>query len=306
VIDYDYHPHKPTPVIVSEDGHTLGLEESGHVKSGQTVVDAADRPLYDLLMEVLHEVDAYCPDFMPAALADHCEDLVDVRETVTDIDRGCVILDGYAGYGMSFCHNVRDAIDEWRDRPPATLVVVGCSASKHDVDGAVPAKELYRGSYWSCKREYAETIGDHWRILSAKHGLVHPDTEIGQYNRSVDELAHVPVQADLDYRLPFGQPVKTKLDQWAADVYDALSQWLRFEAFHGSVDPRDVELEVLLGRSYREPLEERGVFDRMRARGALDISFPFQDEQQAQGGNGNQMAWMTDAVEAATAGGESA
>jgi hypothetical protein len=294
------HPHKPTPIVVNEVNHTLVLEESGQLGDRQFVVDATDRPLYDLLMEVLHEAHAHCPDHMPAALADHCDDLLDVRDTVMDIERGRVLLEGYAQYGMSYCHNVRDAIDEWRDRQSLTLVVVGCSASKHDVDEAVPAKELYRGSYWSCKRDYAETIGDDWRICSAKHALLDPDNEIEHYNRSVGELEHVPVHADLSHRLPDGRAVQTKLDQWAGDVYDSLSRWLRFEAFHGSVDPRDAELEVLLGRSYRDPLEERGVFDRLRARGGLEIAFPFQEEEDAQGGNGNQMGWMTDEVEAAT------
>jgi len=298
---HENHPHKPTPEVAVQSGYQLLLVESGHnrLNHSHAIVDAGDRPLFDLLMEVLHEADAHCPDLMPAALADHCRDLLDVRETVMDIERGSVNFPGYASYGLSYLKAVRDAIDEWRDRPPIQLVVVGCSASKYDVDEPVLAKTLYRGSYWSCKRDYAETIGDYWRILSAKHGLTHPAEEIGDYERSVNDLEPVPVQADMRYRLPDGRKVRSKLDQWAADVYDALSRWLRFEAFHGSVDPRDAELEILLGRSYRDPLEERGVFDRLRGRGALTISFPFQEEEDAKGGNGNQMGWMTDEVDAA-------
>lgn len=57
----------------------------------------------------------------------------------------------------------------------------------------------------------------------------------------------------------------------------------------------------VLGRSYREPLEDRDVFDAIETAGNLEVSFPFQEEPDAQGGNGNQMGWMTDEVAAATA-----
>lgn len=294
-------PHKPTPIEVREVRGDLVLEESG-LRSRKRIVDAEDRPLYHLLMEVVDETDAHCPDLMPAAFAEYCRDLLHVRRKLTDVERGSVWVPDYAQYGMSYCQNVREAIDEWRgQRDPLRFVLVGCSSSKHDVDDAVPIKDLYRRSYWSCKREYGETLGDEWRILSAKHGVVHPQTEVGYYDRSVDDLEHVPVHADTDHRLPDGRHVETLLDKWAAEVYDTLRHWLMFAGAHGSVDPRDVELEVLIGRRYRDPLEERGVFDRLRARGALEISFPFQEEEQAQGGNGNQMGWMTDEVDAAVA-----
>lgn len=305
----DRHPHKPTPIVVDETGNDLYLKESG-MRSRKIVVEADDRPLYELLMEVLHEDDAHCPDLMPAALAKGCFDLHHVRQIVTDIDRGRSDIGG-VGYGMSYCYAVRDAIDAWRDsRDPIRLVLVGCSASKHDVDEPVPAKELYNSSYWSCKSDYGATIGDEWRICSAEHDILHPTDEIAYYERSVGDLEGVPIHVESDFRLPNGRPVQTFLDRWAADVYNGLRRWLVFTGSHGSVDPRDVELEVLLGRSYRDPLEERGVFDRLRGRGALEVSFPFQEVEQAAGGNGNQMDWMTDEVEAAAAvatdGGETA
>ncbi len=39
------------------------------------------------------------------------------------------------------------------------------------------------------------------------------------------------------------------------------------------------------------------MFDRLRAPADLEISFPFQEVPEVQGGNGNQMGWMTDEVE---------
>jgi hypothetical protein len=47
----------------------------------------------------------------------------------------------------------------------------------------VPAKDAYTGSFFRRNREYAETFGDDWAILSAKHGLVAPNFLIpGNYN----------------------------------------------------------------------------------------------------------------------------
>jgi hypothetical protein len=43
------------------------------------------------------------------------------------------------------------------------------------------------------------------------------------------------------------------------------------------------------------------VFDALRGPAELSVSFPFQEVEQAQGGNGSQMGWMTDVVAAATA-----
>lgn len=290
---YEYHPHKPTPLVINEVNDTLVLRESGKLGDRQFVVDAADRPLYDLLMQVLHEADAHCPDAMPAALVDHCRDLVDARETVLDIERGRVHLEGWAQYGMSYCYAVRDAIDAYRTRDPIRLTALGCSGSKHNVEDPVPAKDLYKRSYWTVKRRYGETVPDDWRIISAEHAVLDPETEIGYYERTPEDLRGIPV--DSNQRLPDGSPVQTLLDEWALRVYHGLSEWLETAA--GGVDPRDVELEILLGRSYRDPLEDRGVFEALRIPGDLTVTFPFQEEEQAKGGNGNQMGWMTDRVD---------
>jgi hypothetical protein len=286
--------YRPTPEIDELSDGDLQVRHSSHIRDGSAVVARDDRPLFELLLDIL--ADEHIPDLMPAHLAAACEDLVDVRETVMGYHRGSVDLPG-GSYGMGFCHRVRDAIDEHRDREPVTLVAVGCSASKHDVDEPVPAAELYRSAYWTCKREYGETIGDDWRIVSAKHALLEPAEAIAPYERTPEDLAGIPV--DSDRRLPSGESVATLLDRWALRVYDGLQAWLRAAA--GGIDPRAVELVVLLGRSYRDPLAQRGVFDALRGPAELSVSFPFQEVEQAQGGNGNQMGWLTDVVAAATA-----
>jgi hypothetical protein len=294
---------RPRPVETERDDGSILVEKSSHISDASATVAPEDRPLYELLMDVLEG--AHAPDLMPADLATHCEHLYDVRETVTSYERGSIILgDGGPSYGMGYCHGVRDAIDEHRDRPPVRLVAVGCSGSKHDVDGAVPAADLYKGSYWTNKQDYGSAIGDQWRIISAEHALLEPDAEIEHYETTPDDLEDVPV--DSEEILPSGDPVTTLLDEWALRVHEALQEWINTAAGAASVDPRDVELEVLLGRRYHDPLQKRYVFSALGSPAELTVSHPFREHDF--GGNGDQMAWMGDQVDQAVAtdGGDSA
>lgn len=53
--------------------------------------------------------------------------------------------------------------------------LVSCVKTKRD-EPAVP-RNLYTSSYFEKMRDYAEQNHDEWWILSAKHGLLHPDGE---------------------------------------------------------------------------------------------------------------------------------
>lgn len=287
-------PHKPRPREGVLPNGNLAVVGNRSLSNHGNIIKREDRPLYELVKEILWDV--HLPDRMPAAIAHHCYDLVDARETLRDVHRGHVNFPGFASYGLGICKRAADAIEDHRDRDPIRLVAVGCSGSKHHVDEPVPAADLYKGSYWHGKQTYYETLGDDGRIISAKHGVLHPEERIEYYEQTPKDLCGVPIVSDS--RLPTGDDVETKLDQWALDVYDGLSQWLRREAC--SIDPRDVELEILLGKKYREPLEQRGVFERLSIRGELAISFPFQEAEEAAGGMINQIGWMGDAVDAAT------
>jgi hypothetical protein len=288
-------PHCPNP-----REHRLpngNLAVSSHWVHGvrdATTVASEDEQLYRLLMDIL--ADWRVPDTMPARLAAGCNHLIDVRDTITDIHRGSANAGGRS-YGLTYCYRVRDAIDEYRDREPLSLAAVGCSGDKINPDGPVPAKDLYDSGYWTCKQRYGETIPDNgqYKIISAEHAVLDPETPISYYERTPTDLEGVPV--DSDQRLPSGKSVTTLLDQWALDVYQQLMQWLSTVA--GGVDPRDVNLEILLGRKYRDRLERRGVFDALQIPGSLSISFPFQEAEMAQGGQGFQMQWMNHEVESA-------
>lgn len=72
-------------------------------------------------------------------------------------------------------------------------VLVGCGDSKKN--GEHPAKDIYKSVYFQKKREFAENLGDDWRILSAKHAVLDPDRVIEEYDVAIDD---VDVEAWLD------------------------------------------------------------------------------------------------------------
>jgi hypothetical protein len=61
-----------------------------------------------------------------------------------------------------------------------TVGLVGCAARK--LQGPAPARELYVSQLFRKASAYAEATCDRWYILSAKHGLVHPDTVLEPYD----------------------------------------------------------------------------------------------------------------------------
>lgn len=283
-------PHVPAPREHELPNGDLAVSQHKPWTTHATTVADADRPLYRKLLNCLQRQEAHVPDLMPAQLAAVCDDLVDVRDTAMSYHGGSVDLPGGC-YGMSYCHNVRDAIEA--ERPaPIRLIAVGCSSSKHDVDEPVRAADLYKGSYWSCKSDYGEALGLQWRIISAEHDLLHPDTRIDYYERTVSDLEGVPV--DCNGLLPSGDSVATLLDRWALRVFEGLQGWLT--EMSAGLNPPDVQLEILLGQRYNDPLADRGVFDALRLPTAadLDVSHPFREHDFR--GNGDQMSWLSEQV----------
>ena len=73
-------------------------------------------------------------------------------------------------------------------RNPAlkSLILVGGVKSKHNHTSA--AQDLYNSRLWRCRRAYAERSGFPWYILSAKHGLLAPETKIAPYDLALADL----------------------------------------------------------------------------------------------------------------------
>lgn len=96
---------------------------------------------------------------------------------------------------------------------------------KEKSDSRKQAKDLYTSDYFVKQRQYAELRGDEWYILSAEHGLVHPDQELDPYDRHIDS-------------------VKTPI--WGEDVAEDLNNLYD-----------DATIVFLGGKKYTEPVEKR-------------------------------------------------
>lgn len=106
-----------------------------------------------------------------------------------------------------------------------TLVgLVSCSSAK--AEQPAKARDLYTSQLFRKSRQYAEATCDRWYILSAKHGLVHPDRRIAPY----------------DHRL--GRDID--LDLWTFGV--------RAQLQHELADLPGVHLVALAGAEYRRPI----------------------------------------------------
>ena len=54
-----------------------------------------------------------------------------------------------------------------------TVYLVSCVGKKRSC--AAPARELYASDWFQKARDYVESSGSPWFILSAEHGMISPD-----------------------------------------------------------------------------------------------------------------------------------
>src|ERR1039458_9944957 len=66
------------------------------------------------------------------------------------------------------------------ERSPHRIGLVGCVKTK--ANSAQLAKDLYLSPLFIGRRRFVEITCDEWWILSALHGLVHPDDRIEPYD----------------------------------------------------------------------------------------------------------------------------
>ena len=80
------------------------------------------------------------------------------------------------------------------------VTLIQCTDGKRDEPA--PAKDLYDTSaYFRVMRRWARARGDPWFILSAKHGLVRPDTWLEPYDErglSVEQAETIATQLHAD------------------------------------------------------------------------------------------------------------
>ncbi len=68
------------------------------------------------------------------------------------------------------------------------IALVACGKGK--LDRPAPARELYNGVLFRKASAYCEATSDRWFILSAKHGLIDPETIVEPYDLSLSHLDH--------------------------------------------------------------------------------------------------------------------
>jgi hypothetical protein len=138
------------------------------------------------------------------------------------------------------------------------IVLVACGKSKNTDAGK--AADLYTSTWFKLARAYAESHGNEWFIMSAKHGLIRPRHYVRPYDQTLPSSA------------------KARED-WAIDVSDLVEQW-------SGARPAETTVVLLGGKRYRHPLT-----GWLRFKG-------YEVEQPLMGlGIGQQQAWLKREVE---------
>jgi hypothetical protein len=190
-----------------------------------------------------------------------------------------------------------------------------------DTGPAWEARDLYTSSYFGVKANLADLVttwaqgydADPWAVLSAEHAVVPCTRNLKYYDTSIDDIGDDPNEPDdrvknsYGRRRPDGQEIVTEMDAWSADVASSLCRWVasfrerRAEPWENDAQ----ELIVLAGQDYIQPLRDRGVFEygisRMAGNPNEGYTFPLKPrylfEEIPAGGNGDQMGWMSSAIE---------
>ena len=90
--------------------------------------------------------------------------------------------------------------------------LVGCASQK--LHRPAPARELYVSQLFRKASAYAEQTCDQWFILSALHGLVHPDTVLEPYNLRLGDKKNGPLI------WPWAEAAAKQIEEAVADVDD--------------------------------------------------------------------------------------
>jgi hypothetical protein len=131
------------------------------------------------------------------------------------------------------------------------VLLVGCVAKKAPY--AAPACELYTSDLFKKRRAYAEMQGIPWAIVSAKYGIVLPDTPIEPYDMAMREYRDRP---------------EAELEAWRRRAKTTLQKvWPRLRAveLHAGQDYFNALLPVArdLGLTVIRPLQGKGIGEQL-------------------------------------------
>jgi hypothetical protein len=132
-----------------------------------------------------------------------------------------------------------------RSLVPVRIGLVGDIKSQRPVPTA--ARDLYVSNLFDARRAYVERTCDAWYILSANHGLLHPEQRVAPYERRVSDM-------DAKARATWTRRVLWQLDQ----VFYA---WRETEVeLHAGTDFRGFGLvEGLIDRGARVSVPTEGL-----------------------------------------------
>jgi len=150
------------------------------------------------------------------------------------------------------------------NRAQTRVGLVGCSSAK--LSRPAPARTLYTSALFRKSRDYVEATCDRWYVLSAKHGLVHPDTILEPYDVKLGRV--IPREPERS-----AQPIH----QWADMVRGQLAVEL--------ADVPRVTLITVAGEQYRTVLHP--------------CQWPYAVPMRGLG-IGEQLAWLTAAMSEAS------
>lgn len=114
---------------------------------------------------------------------------------------------------------------------PYRLAILACGRSK--LDRAAPAEELYTGALFRASLAAARKLADRFVILSAKHGVLSPETVTEPYEQSIAAMH------------------KLAREQWGALAAKGLQAALGYSSTHVA-NPRVREVLCLAPASYVE------------------------------------------------------
>lgn len=128
------------------------------------------------------------------------------------------------------------------------LVLVSCGFAKRDY--RCQAQDMYTSTLFKAARAYAETFGDYWFIISAKHGWLSPYEFIDPYDQTVKG-------ATLDAKLL----TKNLVSSGWTDFLNEHRECLSPAVYNGSklVSPQRVtglEVTALVGKEYLPLLDK--------------------------------------------------
>jgi hypothetical protein len=135
--------------------------------------------------------------------------------------------------------HMRRRSDSARSAPGASrrIGLVGCVKAK--ASGPRAAKDLYVSALFSGRRAFVRRTCGEWWILSAEHGLVHPDEVIASYDKTLKDAGRAARR------------------EWSTRVLRAIDERVRPAA--GDV------FEIHAGAEYRD----FGLVDGLRSRGCV-------------------------------------